>query len=183
MLVDPHLDEGHQVVIVLEHDLLSIVEQKRMIHGERAQAFQVGADTVADLAGLDLGPGQFRVGGVTQTGDVFFAFDRAGEVRGDLRQPHLAAERGIDLVQVITKRCFRFQNDLFANGHLASFHQLVQLKALATGLLRYFVDGAEEGVDGFRLAQRMLLGRFQALLDLAAPLHCFFCISEVLVGL
>ncbi|MCH5498800.1 hypothetical protein [Pseudomonas syringae] len=42
-----------------------------MIHGERAQAFQVGADAVADLAGLDLGPGQFRVGGVTQTGDIF----------------------------------------------------------------------------------------------------------------
>ncbi len=59
MLVDPHLDEGDQVVIVLEHDLLSIVEQKRMIRGEGAQAVQVGADAVADLAGLDLGPCQF----------------------------------------------------------------------------------------------------------------------------
>ncbi|MGE1071204.1 hypothetical protein ACQJ22_01265 [Pseudomonas fragariae (ex Marin et al. 2024)] len=29
----------------------------------------------------------------------------------------------------------------------------------------------------------MLLGRLQALLDIAAPLHCFLCISEVLVGL
>ncbi|WP_439853113.1 hypothetical protein [Pseudomonas syringae] len=71
VLVDSHLDEGHQVVIVLEHDLLSIVEQKRMIHGQGAQAFQVGAYAVAYLAGLDLGLGQFRVGGVTQTGDIF----------------------------------------------------------------------------------------------------------------
>lgn len=84
---------------------------------------------------------------------------------------------------MIPQSSLRFQHDLFANGHLASFHQLVQLKALATGLLRYFFDGAEEGVDGFRLAQRMLLGRLQALLDFAAPLHCFLCVSEVLVGL
>lgn len=41
VLVDPHLDEGHQVIIVLEHDLLSIVEQKRMIHGEGAQALRL----------------------------------------------------------------------------------------------------------------------------------------------
>ncbi|WP_254152073.1 hypothetical protein [Pseudomonas syringae] len=84
---------------------------------------------------------------------------------------------------MITQRFFRFQHDLFANGHLAGFHQFVQLKAFASGLLRYFVNGAEEGVDGFRLVQRMLLGRLQALLDIAAPLHCFLCISEVLVGL
>ncbi|MNJ55552.1 hypothetical protein D3C77_510510 [compost metagenome] len=158
VFIDADLDQCDQVVVVLEHQLLGVVEQEDVILGQAAQAFEVGADAVADLAGVDLCPGQLRVGCIAQAADGLLTLDGAGEVSWYGRHPHLATERVIDLVDVGLQRFCRGHHDLIADGDLASFHQFVQFQAFGAGLGADLVNGTEESVDAFGLAQGMLLG-------------------------
>ncbi len=99
----------------------------------------------------------------------------------DDRELHLA-QALVDSRHIVAEVLLGLALDLYPNGFLLSFDQLLQRQALGPRFRSDLVDGAEQLVDRGSLAQRMLLRRFQALLDVLAPLHGQRRVGEVLVG-